>query len=203
MPITFSCDCGRTLRVQDQFAGKKVKCPGCGGVATAPLAAAPAFEVVEDEPPAKTPLVRPTAKPAAKPAEEDDFEVVEDEKPRKKPYKARADRDEEEDEEEKPRKKKRRDYDEDEEDDRPRKKKKKKRKAAAPSGNSSNRIGYIIGGLIGIGLGILIAFLAYNSDSRRSTSRMVGGIAMAVFGGVSVVRGATGAVPDDDESDDD
>ena len=66
MPITFNCACGKMLKVQDQFAGKRVKCPACGGVATAPTAA-PAFEVVEDTaapPPApRAAPARPVAKP--------------------------------------------------------------------------------------------------------------------------------------------
>lgn len=28
--ISFSCACGKTLRVKDEFAGKRVRCPGCG-----------------------------------------------------------------------------------------------------------------------------------------------------------------------------
>ncbi|TWT93757.1 tripartite tricarboxylate transporter TctB family protein [Stieleria varia] len=30
MPIQIKCSCGKSLAVQDQFAGRKVKCPGCG-----------------------------------------------------------------------------------------------------------------------------------------------------------------------------
>src|SRR5262249_7231853 len=36
MPVTFSCACGRSLRVKDELAGRKVKCPQCGGVLTGP-----------------------------------------------------------------------------------------------------------------------------------------------------------------------
>jgi hypothetical protein len=37
MPVTFPCrDCGRLLRVSDTHLGKKVRCPGCGGVVPAP-----------------------------------------------------------------------------------------------------------------------------------------------------------------------
>ena len=36
MSIDFSCACGRKLRVKDEFAGRKFKCPGCGKVTQAP-----------------------------------------------------------------------------------------------------------------------------------------------------------------------
>jgi hypothetical protein len=32
MPITLACPCGKTLQVKDELAGKRIKCPGCGGV---------------------------------------------------------------------------------------------------------------------------------------------------------------------------
>ncbi len=31
MPIKVTCQCGKRLTVKDEFAGKRVKCPGCGG----------------------------------------------------------------------------------------------------------------------------------------------------------------------------
>src|SRR5262249_217448 len=30
MPITFTCDCGRPLQAEDQYAGRKARCPACG-----------------------------------------------------------------------------------------------------------------------------------------------------------------------------
>ncbi len=30
MTIEFECQCGKRLRVKDEHAGKKVKCPACG-----------------------------------------------------------------------------------------------------------------------------------------------------------------------------
>ena len=38
MPIAVVCDCGKKLNVPDQFAGKQVKCPGCGGGLKVPVA---------------------------------------------------------------------------------------------------------------------------------------------------------------------
>jgi hypothetical protein len=213
MPITFNCACGKTLRVKDELAGKRVKCPACDAVAAVP-AAEPQFEVVEEPPP--KPVSRPLARPAAKPAAVDD----EDDEPRPK---AKAKRDDEgydlededdkpakksaakwkrdEDDEDRPKKKRRRDEDDDEDDDRPRKKKRRRAAEESGSGNSGNRMGYVIGGLLCVLIGAAIAYFSYNSDARRSTGRMIGGIVMSVAGGISAIRGFTGNVPDDDEED--
>ncbi len=64
MPIRFSCACGKVLKVGDEHAGKRSKCPSCGEVSQVP---APEVEELEE-------------------IEEIDVEVVEEEepKPRKK-----------------------------------------------------------------------------------------------------------------------
>src|SRR5438477_8429795 len=71
MPITFDCACGKTLRVNDDLAGRKARCPACQAVVDIPAPAAdPGFEVVEDAapPPAKPLLARPVlARPPARP----------------------------------------------------------------------------------------------------------------------------------------
>ena len=36
MPITLNCACGKQYPVKDEFAGQRVKCPGCGQVLTIP-----------------------------------------------------------------------------------------------------------------------------------------------------------------------
>jgi DNA-directed RNA polymerase subunit RPC12/RpoP len=36
MSLLFKCLCGRTLRVQDERSGRKVRCPACGEILTAP-----------------------------------------------------------------------------------------------------------------------------------------------------------------------
>jgi hypothetical protein len=36
MPISFSCPCGKQLRVADEHAGKRVRCPSCGETALVP-----------------------------------------------------------------------------------------------------------------------------------------------------------------------
>jgi hypothetical protein len=76
MPITFNCTCGKTLRVKDELAGKRVRCPDCQAIVNAPE---PELEVgipLEDDP--------PPPKPAARPA------VVEDEDDEPRPAKAKA-----------------------------------------------------------------------------------------------------------------
>lgn len=65
MPIPVACACGAKLRVGDQAAGKKAKCPKCGAilVVPAPEAAPPAddgFRILTDEPaPAAAPPPAP------------------------------------------------------------------------------------------------------------------------------------------------
>jgi hypothetical protein len=34
MPIAVTCDCGRAMRVKDEVAGKKIRCPACSAVLT-------------------------------------------------------------------------------------------------------------------------------------------------------------------------
>jgi hypothetical protein len=38
MAIVIPCPCGRSLRVKDEFAGRKVRCPGCTNVLSVPQA---------------------------------------------------------------------------------------------------------------------------------------------------------------------
>lgn len=42
MPIQVTCQCGKTLNVKDEHAGKSVKCPACGDVLKVPGGSAPA-----------------------------------------------------------------------------------------------------------------------------------------------------------------
>ncbi len=36
MPLAISCDCGRSLRLKEELAGRRVRCPACQGVLTVP-----------------------------------------------------------------------------------------------------------------------------------------------------------------------
>jgi pSer/pThr/pTyr-binding forkhead associated (FHA) protein len=42
VPITFSCTCGQSITVPDQFAGKMGRCPNCKNPVYAPMPGAPA-----------------------------------------------------------------------------------------------------------------------------------------------------------------
>jgi uncharacterized protein DUF3239 len=55
VPIEFSCDCGKTYRVDDRYAGRLVSCKACGRAMTVPAATAPdvqrdEYELAESEP---------------------------------------------------------------------------------------------------------------------------------------------------------
>jgi hypothetical protein len=129
MPITWNCSCGKTLRVADNLAGRRVKCPVCESAVSVPQAN-PAFEVIEDVdsmPPPPPPSKPSTTRVRA--------EVTADDEPRKRrrvdddddddrPRNKKRTDDEDEDEDERPRKKRRSD-DEDEDDERPKGKKRR------------------------------------------------------------------------------
>ena len=36
MPIALTCTCGREMRIKEEFAGRKVRCPDCQGIVTVP-----------------------------------------------------------------------------------------------------------------------------------------------------------------------
>jgi DNA-directed RNA polymerase subunit RPC12/RpoP len=36
MPIALSCRCGRSLRLKDELAGKKIRCPECSSILAVP-----------------------------------------------------------------------------------------------------------------------------------------------------------------------
>jgi hypothetical protein len=77
MAISFGCVCGKQLKVTDEFAGKRARCPACAGVVIVPMPVkeplAPedaAFEMLSEGPdPAPAPRV---LKPAARQWEEVD-----------------------------------------------------------------------------------------------------------------------------------
>lgn len=207
MPITFNCPCGKVLRIADENAGKRIKCPACQAVGTAPSAApvAPKFELVEDdEPPTKpAPAKTPPAakKPVAKATVEDDgFEVVDDEddkpKAKKKPgFSKGSRRDEDDDEEdEKPKKKKRRRDDDDDDEPRPR-----RRKSGDP--DAGKKIMYLIGGLVLVLVGIGVGVYWWHSGphtGRRPYSGYIFGGCCVVVGIGTAIKGITGNFGDDE-----
>jgi len=40
MPIKFTCDCGRSFQVKEEFAGRRARCAACGQIMTVPAATA-------------------------------------------------------------------------------------------------------------------------------------------------------------------
>lgn len=60
MPVSFPCRaCAATLKVKDELAGKRVKCPKCGQPTAVPAAAAPGENLLPDEPPPAPPPAAP------------------------------------------------------------------------------------------------------------------------------------------------
>jgi predicted Zn finger-like uncharacterized protein len=133
MPIRLTCpSCSATLSVKDEYAGRAVKCPKCGGVIPA-SAGAPAPAAASPPPSKPAPALPPEPAPAPPPApEKSPFEDLDEPaKPAKSGGKITGkpvskSRDEDDDDDDRPRKKKR-DEDDDRDDDRPAKSKKKDR----------------------------------------------------------------------------
>ena len=82
MPIEFSCPCGQSFTVKDEFAGKKTKCPACKAALLVPQPATDedaAFQMlaadgdsipVTADPPRRDPdpeAIRPPNRPAPSP----------------------------------------------------------------------------------------------------------------------------------------
>ncbi len=70
MAIAFSCACGKQLRARDEFAGRKIRCPGCQTVLTIPAQTAAdaqnaeepegsVSEPYQEESPGLVPLAKP------------------------------------------------------------------------------------------------------------------------------------------------
>jgi hypothetical protein len=97
MPLVVTCDCGKSLKVKDSLAGKRIRCPECQELLTVP-AAEEEEPAADEEPAPKMAPARAPAKAATKakrrPEPEDDDEEEEEERPRarakKKKGKAQA-----------------------------------------------------------------------------------------------------------------
>ena len=207
MPISFNCPCGKALRVADEHAGRRVKCPACQAVGTVP-APEPQFEVVEEtSAPLVSPPPAPKPRPVAKPAPSRDDEEEED----GRGYSVDTKRD---DEDEAPREKKKPEFrkgsgrtddedDEDEDEDRPKKKKKKRRSSSGYSGrpdpDAGKKVMYVVGGLLLVAIGIALVIFGWQAEGRGATRALIFGICLAVSGFGTMTQGATGNFDDDDE----
>lgn len=65
MPIELTCECGKQLRLRDDLAGKKVRCPACARLVTvgavSPVHSTQRLDVDEEAEPPRRPAIRPTA----------------------------------------------------------------------------------------------------------------------------------------------
>lgn len=59
MPIEFGCPCGKTLRVRDDLAGERVKCPVCGEIRNVPLDSMSVFVDDAEEEEEEAPVPEP------------------------------------------------------------------------------------------------------------------------------------------------
>ena len=67
MAIALSCTCGKRLRLKDELAGKRVRCPGCQRPLTVPAPENEVTDEIDDSPPPEEKR-RPKTKKKAKPA---------------------------------------------------------------------------------------------------------------------------------------
>lgn len=148
MAVVVQCPgCPTRLSAPEGAAGKQLKCPKCGALATVPE------QVVESKAAAPP---KPKSKVTADPVDDDD----DDDRPRSR---KRRDEDDEDDDD-RPRKKKRREEDDDYDHDR----KRGKRRPARNSGGGGGKMAVMIGvGLVAlIGVGVAIFMLVGGKGAR-------------------------------------
>jgi hypothetical protein len=226
MPITFACGCGKTLRVADEHAGKRVKCPACQQPAAVPAVPDDAgFEVVDDAPPPAPPPARPVVakavpvKPPAPPPPppDDGFEVVEDDdapayKVKKGQTAKRIGEDDDGNTRPRPRRRQRDRHDDEDDSDRAA----RRRALADPSAMTPGRksdfnkgMRYLIGGVLALLLGCFMLWHYWDSDEEvrgrfgRRRSMFGSAVAMTLAGVVFTAQGAFGLLRGDDDGDDD
>jgi hypothetical protein len=119
VPITFSCECGKTLRVKDELAGKRVRCPNCQEILAVPDDAEAG---IQSPAAARNRPAAPPPPPRRREPEDDDplplpgsrARLQNDDADMRRRY------DPEEDEDDRPRRRRRAEEDEDPPEDRPR-----------------------------------------------------------------------------------
>jgi hypothetical protein len=189
MPILLTCACGRTLRAQDDMAGRKVKCPQCGSILPVPKPEADAAdEVAEDARPDRGSRaglkedLQTAPRPMRVRADEgEDIDVVDDDDPeeeRRRRLRRAADCREDAEEEE------------DEREERRRRRRRRERPYPQPLASSGGGGGGAIAAgvvMLVIGLGILVLSLA---ASAKRGGYFVAPIGLIVGGIAAIVRGA-------------
>jgi hypothetical protein len=186
MPITLNCSCGKILRIADQHAGKRVKCPACNGILTS-TPPQPAFEVVEDEPKQVTSDRLLSRRHEVNDDDDESYSVRRAERTanRSEPQPTFRKRGDEEDDDE----------------PRPSKNKKKRRSSRTSSHDGPSvgkRIGYVISGTGSIVIGALIAYFGGSGEGRSATRSLIFGIALAIGGVIVLFKGLTGNISDDE-----
>jgi hypothetical protein len=130
VPIAVTCECGRAIRVKDELAGKKIRCPECKGVVAVPtpLTLAPEEDALATLVTAETPKPKPRV-PVSTSRDQDEDDAPSTAVSEKPTRKAKWDEDDGDADTFSTKSKRRRDdeEDDDEEDERPRKKKKKRK----------------------------------------------------------------------------
>lgn len=174
MSITLSCACGRSLRVNDDLVGRKVRCPACQAVLTVPT------DAIEEVPAQK---LRAGAPPPPVPRR---AKKVDEDRKRPREFAPHDWDDDDDDEDDGPRRKSSgRDRDDDDDDDRPRKKSKPR-----TTNRSSSRIfnSATVTGLL-LMVGSFLWFIFSLMVLHRINVYMV---VLFVVGVVSLVRGLWG-----------
>jgi hypothetical protein len=200
MPIPVQCDCGRSLRIKDELAGRKVKCPQCAAVLLVPRPETAAeelgYELISDDAPEEE------ARPRRK-AKSDPDDGVQTAPRSRRPAAADDDEDEEDPEEARRRRKGREDEERDEERRRSRRKKEtrrlveeagredraRRRLASTPSpsrrgfGTINAGVGggivMIVIGVVWLGIGLMAGWIFFYP------------VVLIVLGIIAVIRGAT------------
>src|SRR5580700_7152378 len=89
MSLTVTCpDCDKTLRVKDEFAGKKLRCPGCSTVISIPVKS---DESDDDDFPGRADRSKQKRRPADDDFDDDDDDLpVPKARPKPKPVKKKS-----------------------------------------------------------------------------------------------------------------
>jgi hypothetical protein len=169
MPITFTCSCGEKIEVDDDMAGRQVRCPYCEGIADVPVAAA-----------------RPTPR-RARPVEPEDTDDDHGaysgslnplDRSNRRPSRRRKGDDDDDDD-----RPSRRAYDDDDDDDDDRRGRRRRRRAEPPPYKLFNK--QVVGGAVCIFIGVVVTgLLAYFFEGVACWF-----IILIIAGFISLIRG--------------